>query len=73
MKRTDLMIGEGRPKAGHYTDKNGNVVDTLDMVCNRLEIMAFAKDGAEGVKNAPSDTNAPQVDNQPTPTDDLPF
>ena len=73
LKKGATVLVEGRPKAGHYTDKNGNVVDTLDMVCNRLEILAFAKDGAEGQKEARSGTNTPQVDNQPAPTDDLPF
>ena len=73
LKKGATVLVEGRPKAGHYTDKNGNVVDTLDMVCNRLEIMAFAKDGAEGQKEARSGTNTPQVEDLPAENDKLPF
>ena len=73
LKKGATVLVEGRPRAGHYTDKNGNVVDTLDMVCNRLEIMAFAKDGAEGQKEARSGTNTPKVEDLPVENDKMPF
>ena len=43
------------------------------MVCNRLEIMAFAKDGAEGQKEARSEANTPQVEDLPVENDKMPF
>jgi single-strand DNA-binding protein len=70
LKKGAVVLVEGRPTARAYTNKEGQPACALEMLANRIEMMSFA---ADGEKPADLLEQPKQAQQQPQPTDKLPF